>query len=267
MRRLLLAAIAAAILASTAAFAGDLLPTKAASQNPFLIQNGSGWYVGVGSSASVAQSSVSGNNVFATSLVNGNLTADGATVDAVWGYIWARQGFWARFQATGSYENVTAGTPLGGGASLAARWSASQEADIGLNVFQTLLTPVLSVVNANINFPTFTPTLPSNITVGAPQQYVGVGVKEVGLSGTIGAASGSQWLVEPMLTSGFVWPTLGSNGKPNGGAIEAFAGVAFPVNGLTLNNVFAANGAPLTIGASVSLGTQYWLGLHVLFGL
>jgi hypothetical protein len=268
MTRKFLLATTALVALSASAFAADL-PLKAPPAAPAAA--GSGWYVGILTEADVAQSNVSGTNVFATSLASGNLTATGGAVGGEFGYIGNGPIGWYRLQATGEWSDISGAetvqstaTTSAASAAVASRWSATQEFDIGFEWIQKIYAalPTLGV----INFPTFTPITPT-VPVGAPRQYVGVGIKEAGLTGTFGAAQGTSVGVYPMITGGFIWPTLNAAGKPNGGAIDASAGVAFPVKGFTVGNAFATDGAPLTLGAGASLGTQYWTRLSYQFGL
>lgn len=247
-----------AMLLSTSAFAADMMPLKA----PTAINagGGGGWYIGVGSEAAVAQANVSGTNLFATSLVGGDLKAAGGAIKGVVGYINPK----LRFEASIGYQNIT-GSDTAGNASVASRWSASQEVDVNFSLFQNILT---AVGNIGFAFPSFNPVLPSNITVAAmPRQYVGFGAREFGINGTFGAASGSTWSASPMIKSGFIYQAIDGTGKSTGGAWDAFAWVSFPMRGITFDNAFAANGQPLTFGAGANLGTQYGLGLHYDFGL
>lgn len=231
---------------------------------------GQGWYVGVGSTAAVAQSNVSGTNVFASSLATGGLTAAGGTLDVALGYITPK----LRFESDVSWQNIqggisTASTPTSSASSawVASRWAASQEIDINFNLLQTLTAVLPSL--GGLAFPSFTPVIPSNVKVlnpATPVQYVGVGLREFGEQGGFGAATSSRqsWAVAPMLKTDFIWQTLNAAGASNGLAFDAFAWVAFPVKGFTLNNGVAANGLP-TIGAGANLGTQYGLGMKILF--
>ena len=236
------------------AFGADI-PVKA--QPLFSTPQSSGWYAGIGTTAAVAQSNVSGNNLFATSLVGGNLNAAGGSVDFAFGYIrgQALPGFgnWYRLEASGSYQNITGSVNIPGArSSVASRWAAMQEADIGADVFQGILS---TVGNLGVSFPTFTPSLPSNVAVAAgPRQYVG-------------SATGSSIGIAPFVKSGFLWQALGKTGQPNGSAIDVFAWAAFPTSGFTMGNVLAANGTPVTINSHANLGTQYGMGLKYDFGL
>ena len=127
------------MLASTSAFAADVLTKAPPSVSPF-VSYGSGFYWGVGTYAGVAQSNVSGNNLLATSLVSGNLDAAGAGVDVALGYMkgsTATLGFgnWYRFEAEVAYQNIQGGVSVpGNSASINSHWSATQEADIGADL-------------------------------------------------------------------------------------------------------------------------------------
>lgn len=249
------------LLASSSAFAADM-PVKASPQGLFYTPAGSGFYAGIGTEAAIAQSNVSGTNLFATSLVGGNLKAAGGAVKGVVGYITGNQTRWYRLEASVAYQNITGSNDT---SSVASRWSASQEVDVSVNYLQAVWS---AIGNLGVNFPTFTPVLPSNVAVSAtPRQYVGAGFREFGIDGTFFGGTGSSWSAAPMIKSGFLWQTLDSTGKPNGGALDAFAWVSFPMRGITVGNAFAANGAPLTFGAGANMGTQYGLGLHYDFGL
>ncbi len=266
MRKSILLATSLAAL-SIPAMAADL-PLKAA---PAPAASGSGWFVGILTEADVAQSKVSGNNIFATSLATGDLTATGGAIGGEVGFIGSCMGSWCRGKLTGEWSNISGsnvvastGTTSAASAAVASRWSSTQEFDIGMEWLAKVMAalPTLPVAN----FPTITPITPS-VPVGAPHQYVGVGVKEAGISGTFGASNGTTVGIYPMITGGWIWPTLDTSGKPNGGAIDASAGVAFPVKGFTMGNAFATNGAPLTFNAGASLGTQYWTRLSYDFAV
>jgi|HubBroStandDraft_3_1064219.scaffolds.fasta_scaffold127816_1 hypothetical protein len=266
MRKLLLAT--AALVAFTAsAFAADM-PLKA---QPPVSYAGPGWYVGLLTEADVAQSNVSGTNVFATSLATGNLTATGGAVGGEAGFVGFGLGGWYRGKATAEWSNISGTNSVGAtattsaaSAAIASRWSSTQEFDFGMEWLQRVYAALPTL--PSVNFPVFTPITPT-VPVGAPRQYVGFGLKEAGLSGSFGAARGTSVGVYPMLTGGFIWPTLNAAGKPNGGAIDLSAGVAFPVKGFTIGNAFAANGAPLTLGSGANLGTQYWTRASYEFSL
>jgi hypothetical protein len=236
------------------------MPLKA----PFATLNGSGWYCGVGTQAGVAQANVSGNNLFATSLVGGNLNAAGGAVGGGCGYISNRGplGSWYQLEADGWYQNISATT---GAASVASRWSATQEADIGIAAFQAIYSALGS--GLAISFPTFTPTLPANVAVNTtPRQYVGVKMEEFGLSGNFAQAGGATIGWAPGITSGFRWQTLNANGQPNDGSLKIYADVFWPQRGDTFANVLGTSGGVVVSGAA-KFTTQYWLGLKYDFGL
>lgn len=263
MRNISTIIVAAALAAlSLPALAADL-PLKAPP--PAAAPSGSGWYVGVLTEADVAQSKVSGSNLFAPSLVSGDLTATGGGIGGTVGFIGYTASYWYRLQAAGEWSNISgtntiASTPTtsAASASVASRWSATFEADVGVEFLQALYSrlPTLPA----ISFPTFAPITPAN-TVGVPRQYVGGGLKVAGLSGNFGNASGQSVGLYPFISSGFIWETVNAAGKSDGGSLDASAGVAFPVHGMQFNNVFATNGLPITTNSGINLGTQYWTRL------
>lgn len=264
----LLAALAvmAAVLPAQAADLGVAPIYKA----PFLPGSTGGWYIDVGASAGVANGSTSGTNLFATSLVSGNLVADGGSVDVGAGYI--RNGgplnTWWQFRVGASYQNISGGTLSG---SISSRWRVTEEADVGADIFQQALSAIGNVGGVSNVFSSlngFVPALPSNVSVGAsPRQYVGFVLEEAQLQGSFGAAQGQTWYVAPGVKTGWLWQTLGKDGKPNGNALEVWASAAWPTQGASFNNVFATNGTPLTIGPSVKEGTTYRAGIDYKFGL
>ena len=269
MRKFIVAMAAATALISAPALAADMA-VKAIPPVPFTAA-ASGFYWGVGTYAGVAQSNVSGQNLFVTSLATSNLTADGGGVDVVLGYqhgSTAQLGFgnWWRVQADGEYQNIAGGVSVAGNsASVASRWAATQEFDVGADVVSYIMSALGP--SAAFNFPTFTPQLPANIQVGVPKQYFGAFVREFGEQGNFGAASGVNIGVAPGIKTGFLFPTMGADGKTNGGGVDLWASVSWATKGLTLNNAFAANGTPLTTGAGALMGTTYLTGITVLRGL
>ena len=261
--------LAIAFVAS--AQAADLSTKAPKFISPFVPNSAGGWYVGIGTSAGLANGSNSGSNLFAPSLIGGNLVADGASVDVDGGYIknGGPLGTWWRLQAGVSYQNISGGTPAG---SINSRWRVFQEGDIGANILADVFSKIGSLGNLSSTFTalnSFVPALPANVsTVGTPQQYVGVVLEETDLSGTFGAASGQTWMLDYGVKTGWIWELPGADGKtPNGNALEVFAQVTWPNQGLTLNNVFAAGGQPLTIGPAIKLGPMYRAGVTYQFGL
>lgn len=258
------------VLGPKAAYAADVPPpivTKApVTSNPSQTANGSGWYVGIETEASVANSSVSGNNTFASGLLNSSLYSAGGAVGGEFGYIWGSANGWYRVAVRGDYQNVTGSVAAAGAAAtLASRWSAAQEVDIGVSGIQNLLTalPQLGLTNP---FPTFNPPAFANINASAPRPYVGVGLREFGVSGSFGNANGATVSVAPMATAGNIWQVLTSAGKPTGQAFDIAAFVAWPTKGFTLNNAIAP-GQPPTLGAAANLGTMYGVMAKYDFGI
>ena len=58
-----------------------------------------------------------------------------------------------------------------------------------------------------------------------------------------------------------------ASGNPNGGGIDLWASVTWNTKGMTFNNVFAANGAPITVGPGANMGTTYLAGIRADFGM
>ena len=268
MRKHLASFLLATTMLAGPALAADMA-VKAPPPVPFTAAYSS-FYWGVGTYAGVAQSNVSGTNLFLTSLATSNLTADGAGVSGVLGYqhgSTAQLGFgnWWRLQGDVSYQNIAGGVAVAGNsAGVASRWAATQEFDVGADVVSYIMSALGP--NATINFPTFTPQLPANVVVGVPKQYFGGFVREFGMNGNFGAAHGVSVGIAPGVKTGFLFPTMGADGKTNGGGIDLWASASWATKGATLNNVFAANGTPLTTGAGALMGTTYLTGITVLRG-
>lgn len=263
MRRTIGTLIAIASLYS-AAFAADL-PAKAPAVpvQPFATGSPGGWYVGVNTEAAVASSSVSGTNF--PSLTGANFTAAGAAVGVDIGYIWNNciGGSWCQVEFGANWQNISGAVSVG---SAQSTWSLTQEADIGLQVFQTIIA-VLPGLNAS--FPTFNPSglLPADIAVATtPRQYVGFKLQEFDLGGSFGSATGQSVAVAPGIDTGYRWQTLGTNGSPNGGSLNIQAFIVWPTKGVSLSDVFAA-GHPITIGAAVQESTIYGAKLQYDFGI
>jgi hypothetical protein len=266
MRKLFLAICA--VLFAGAAVAADLpVPVvgKAPSYNPFI--GSSGFYIGAGTEAAVASSSVNGNVISIPGVTGGTTNAAGGTVDIDVGYIWGACVFnsWCQIEADARYTNIVGDTAVG---SIDSRWSFTQEADIGFDAIQSL-TAVLPQL-ANI-FPTFNATslLPANLAVAAtPRGYAGFKQMEALLQSNVGPSFSSQtWIYAPGVTTGFRWQTLNSAGKPNGGSLKVFADILWPSKGVTIANLFGAAGAPIVTQAGASWNTVYEVGIHYDFGL
>lgn len=271
MRKTTLGLLAAATMLAA------ILPVYAADmgvaplyKSPFLPQSAGGWYVCVGTSAGVATATNSGTNLFATSLVSGNLTADGASVDACAGYIrnGGPLGTWWRAEVGAGYQNISGGDPSG---SFNSHWRVYQEADVGADIFQTALAALGNLGNISQTFSAlgnFVPSLPANASVvGTPKQYVGVVLEEKLIGGSFGAAQGQSWSLAPGVKTGWIWETTKDGKTPNGNALEVYAQVTWPTQGATFNNVLAPGGAPLTIGAAIKEGPEYRAGIKYNFGL
>lgn len=267
--RSFLLATAALVLAAPA-FAADMAVKAPPIVSPFVNWSGSGWFYGLGSYAGVAQSSVNGSSLLVPSLVSSNVTASGGGIEATVGYVHGNTntlgfGNWYMLEAKGAYQNIQGGVAVpGGDAGFFSRWSATQDACVGADV----LSAITAVVgNLGISsWPTWSPSLPANVQVGIPKQCLGVEVREFGLGGQFGGATGTSVGVAPGAMTQFIYPTLGTNGAPNGGAIKAWASVDWNTKGFTFNNVFGASG-PVGVKPGVSEGTTYLAGIDILFSV
>jgi hypothetical protein len=241
------------------------MPLKAPPYAQPFAPNGAGWYVGVGTEAGVAASSITGTTF--PNLTGGNLTSDGGAVGVDVGYIWSSclLQTWCQIEVDFRYQNIAGSM---GGASVNSLWSVREEFDVGAQVFQTL---VAAVGNLGVSFPTFNPSgmLPANIAVATiPRQYVGFVLDEYEIGGNFGSATGQTWGLAPGVTTGYRWQTLGTNGLPNGGSLKIHADIEWPTKGADLNGVFAApGGAPLQVSASASMQTLYRVGIQYDFGI
>lgn len=228
-------------------------------QYAYPYNGGSGFYAGVNTMVGAAQSSASASGIFATSLATGNLTAIGGAVGGTVGYTSGGTNLWWAVEGSGDWQNITGTTT---GASMNTRWQSEQVFKLGGTLAFSWLSTISSI---GVNFPTFTlPLTPSGISVAAaPHPYIMAGVKEEGISGTVGQAGGTTVLVAPMIGAGTISQVLNGSGQPTGVALDLFAEVVFANKGLGFNNVFGANGGP--VAGNLNLGTQYFAGTKVLF--
>jgi hypothetical protein len=271
MMKFRIAAALVALVASGPAFSADM-PVKA-EPSPFLIYNGSGFYWAVGTSARVADASANGNLLIGN-LLSSNVKAAGGGIDFEVGYIWGKAsaiGFlnWYRVYASATYQNISGSQVATSAAtgpqslSVVSRWQAQQGFDVNADLFNY----IFSTFGWSNPFPAFTPQPPSNLTLATiPHQYVGGFITEVGLGGNFGpSTTGAQIGIAPGVRTGFIWQTLGKDGKPNGAAFDTGVQVAWMTKGVTLNNVFAPNGAPVALQNGVDMGTTYSVYAHLAF--
>lgn len=259
MRKLALVLLASAI-------AGPALGADLQLKAPTYYTD-SGWYVGVHTGAAVAQTSVTGSDLFATSLVSGKLVADGGEVGGSFGWVKGRidQDKWWGIASTISYQNISASSNVAGtNANVASRWSATQTVEFSMTWLQQLTQVIPSISLTNV-FPGYTPIAPPGLNVAAPHNFFAVGLREYGISGSFGMAGGTSWSVAPLLEMGAIWQVLNPAGKPTGGAAKAYAWVAFPGKGVTINGLFGP-GNPVT-AAGANMGTQYGVALDYNFGI
>lgn len=259
---------AAALAVATQAFAADM-PRKAPPVSPFVNLAKNGFYVGVGTSAALANSNVSGNVISIPGITGGNVNAAGGTIDADVGYIWGScfLNSWCQVEADFKYQNIGGATPLG---SVSSRWAMTQEADIGIDLLQLVLSYVPSLGSSASIFPTIDPTslLPANVKVAnTPRGYVGFKQEEILVNGQVGQVGGQTWEYAPGVTTGWRWQTLGATGLPNGASIKVFGDILFADKGVTISDLFGVGGAPVVTQAKAGMNTLYVAGVHVDFGL
>jgi hypothetical protein len=263
MRKSIFAAAAALAALSLPAAAADMA-VKASPPvvSPFVNWSGSGLFWEVGTYAGVEQSSVNGNSLLIPSLVSSNVTASGGGVEVGFGYVHGNTnvvgfGNWYMLEAKAAYQNVQGGFQVpGGSAGFWSRWSATQDACVGADV----VLAVTSVIgNLGLSWPTWTPSLPANVQVGIPKQCFGVQVREYGVGGQFGGVGGTTTAIAGGLLTQFIYPTLATNGTPNGGAIKVWASADWSGKDLEFNNVFGKIG-PIGV-ASVSRNKTYLAGI------
>lgn len=265
--RKLLGLCAGALALSGQAFAADM-PVKAASF-AYPVDT-SGWYFGLDSGARVARASTSGNGLFVSSLVSGDVTADGGYVGGAFGYIRGDQHAWTRFHFIVDYQNITGSVPVAGAnANIASRWSASGEVDFGgdYNPITLIVAALGNVGVQGFTFPTFTPPTLNGVTAAAPRNYLGGGFQIYGLSGNFGQVGGVSESIGAMLKAGAIWQSVSTTtGKANGGAFDTYASVTWSGKGVELDNLFGSSGGP-TLRGSANLKTTYSVGWSYLFGV
>jgi hypothetical protein len=268
MRKFLLATTALIALSTIPAMAADQAPpVKAPPGQEFVNWTSSGWYVGLGTYGGVAQASVNGSSTLITGLVSSNVEASGGGIELEGGYVHGNTnllglGNWYMLDVKGGYQNISGGNSVPGGSlGFSSRWSVTEQGCVGADVIAAI-TSVLG--NVGTNWPTVSPNiLPANIQVGIPKQCFGVEAREFGLGGDFGGATGTTVGVAPGVYTAMIYPTLGTSGKPNGGAIKAWASVDWNTKGLTFTNVFGKSG-PVGVTPGVSEGTTYMVGVDFL---
>lgn len=268
MRKMLGILGALALLSSTAAMAADM-PVKAQPVSPFINWTGSGYFWGVGTYGGVEQSSVNGSSLLVPALVSSNVTAAGGGVEVAFGYIHGNTnvigfGNWYMLEAKGAYQNIQGGDSVPGGSlGFSSRWSATQDVCVGADV----LAAITSVVgNLGVSWPTWSPALPANVQVGIPKQCVGAELREFGLGGQFGGASGTSFGLAPGAMTQWIYPMIGNDGKPNGGAVKAWGSVDWNTKGFTFDNVLGKSG-PVGVSPGVGRGTGYFAGIDILFSV
>lgn len=238
------------------AMAADL-PVKAPSFSaPAYPYDSSGFYFGPNLMAGIQQTSVSGNPLLVTSLVNGNLNAAGGSVGGTIGYTKGNAAFWWAVEDSLDYQNITATAASVVPASTVSRWS--NETVVRVHGFN----PLQYLPNLGITFPSFPtqlPVVPVGIAVGAAQLYIGGGVKEWGISGNFVGNGSQTYGVGGVLQAGSIAQIIDATGKPTGAALDLGAEVVFANKTLS---VTTGGGTPL---GQITSGNQYWAYTKVLW--
>ena len=254
MRKFILSTCA--ILLAAPALAADL-PTIVTKGPPLYPYDGSGFYFGPNVMAGIAQTSVSGNPLLVTSLVNGNLNAAGGAVGVTVGYTKGNAAFWWAVEDSIDYQNITASAASAVvPASTVSRWS--NETVVRVHGFN----PLQYLPNLGITFPSFPtqfPVVPAGIAIGAAQLYMGGGVKEWGISGNFVGAGSQTYGVGGVLQAGSLAQIIDATGKPTGAALDLGAEVVFANHAFS---VMTGGGTPL---GKITSGNQYWAYTKVLW--
>lgn len=262
MRRILFGAACA--LLALPAFAADI-PVKARAA-PIVISDGFGAYFFVEAGAAVAKSNVSGSGLFATSLVNGDLTAAGGTIGGGFGFLKGSDAFSWGGNFAFDYANITGGIQTANGsAGVASRWSAMQTLRFsGSDPLAFLKMAFDNLGVQGFTFPTFQAPLNAGNLSATPRTFFGVGLREAGIRGNIGDAAGVDFNVAPVVEFGAIWQALNTAGLPTGNAVEVAGYVAWPGRGKDFNNFGTSQ---LALVGNANMGTTYGLKTAYKFGI
>ena len=238
MRRLLIASAALAAM-TLSAFAADM-PVKAPPLTIGYPFAASGFYWGVGASATAASASVSNTGVFSA----------GAGLDGIVGYQWRGGLDFIAIEAIFTYTNLgnaTACTNVAGSSSCSVGYQF--EADPRVKLGFPIQTIQALLPNLAAAFPGL-PTLPANFIPANQHPYLFFGVPIKDVSANFGLQSGKEWLVQGEVGLGIL------NQWTNGVAVDISAGCALGNQGFTLGPVNAT---------SAKMGTNCTSRLSVLY--
>lgn len=186
MKRLFGIAIAA--LLSTHAFAADL-PLKAAAYSGYPTR--CGYYFGVGTGGNAGAVNGAGA-VVGEQIVQGD-------IDAIIGYTcpFAGNGFWF-VEASGGVSGLNGST---NGLALSGPGVFIERAAFGSPI-NSLLSSIIPV-GATPSLPSI-PLLPAGITTSPSNGYLFAGMVEQDIGAQIGALSGHQWVIAPLVGLGLL---------------------------------------------------------------
>lgn len=243
MRRVLLASVAILALSSLA-HAADLSSVLKAPAQPGYPYAASGFYFGVGTSATAASASVADTG----------LLAAGAGLDGVVGYQWQGGLDFMAVELDATYTNIgnsgACTTPTGGTTSCAANDSWEIEP---LFKFGFPVTTLISILpNLSSLFPGL-PSLPSGVTATNVHPYIYAGAPFRDVSANYMLSAGQEWQVQPEIGAGML------NQWQSGLVIDLRAGCSFGNTGFNLGT------APLVGSSSVTVGTACTSRVEVLY--
>jgi hypothetical protein len=234
----LFALFGASLVMASQVRAADIL-TKAAPTTPGYPYASSGFYFGVGTSATAAQADIA----------NTNLTAAGAGLDLVLGYQFRGGLDFIAPEVDFTYTNIGNSGACTQGATVTNcstnnAWEIEPLVKFGFPV--TTITGLLP--NLSTYFPAL-PQLPSGVT-GAEHPYLYGGMPIRDVSANYGLVTGSEWTIQPEIGAGILsqWT--------NGLAIDVRAGCSIGNAGFELGA--AGHG-------SVGLGTACTSRLEALY--
>jgi hypothetical protein len=189
MRTMMLALVAGGAL-STAAMAGDISGPAAISKAltaGYPTKCGIYYGIGTGGNAGAVNGGAVGEQI-----VQGD-------IDAIVGYTcpFAKDAFWFAEGSFG-FSNLNGSQ---NGLALSGPMVAVERVGVG-SPLNTLLGSILPA-NLNPSLPSI-PLLPAGVTVSPSNGYLFAGLVEQDIGAQIGALSGHQWVIAPMLGAGFL---------------------------------------------------------------
>lgn len=256
-----LAALALLLGVSTAGAAD--MPLKAA---PLVSVDGFGAYMFLAVGGGVSRANVSGSGLFAQGLLQGDMTASGGTIGGGFGWLKGNDNFSVGGNFAFDYSNITGAQQTAvGDAGVASRWSAMQTIRFSGNDPLSFLQTTLGNLGVQgFTFPTFTPPVGAGALAATPRTFFGFGLREAGIRGNIGNATGVDFNVAPAIEFGATWQALNLKGLPTGNAIEVLGVISWPGKGKDFNNFGTSQ---LALVGEANMGTYYGFKTAYKFGV